>query len=478
MYMIDFYTNIERNMFKEHIVLPLAISSLDGVPSEIDLIIKKDKICYEILCGISYLHSNFIIHRDIKPHNILLMKDLSIKIADFDCVKSYAHPSRYNYTDEVTSLLYRAPEILLNTDKYDVKIDIWSLGCTFFDIYTKNRLFNGTDEYTQLIEIFSIMGKPDKDNWPEALLLPGWRRNLQKYDENKILIKNKLNAAGYLEVYSIISKMLIYRPSDRANIFDILNDTYWDNRIERIKENEHAPSDYISILRKHERYITLMTKRKNTDRNSCIKWMAEVCMTFKLNIRTLMAAIQIFDEIIDNVEHNNSQLLLMACISISADINSLYIPKGHDWRTISNQINLKELSMLKMKILKYIRYDIVFTVSTDFAYEISNKKERSVIKALIIIIQIYTDLCFIYMPYDIYNICTTLYYTYAYNSKKVSLFSYIDVNILRNEIKNVINKGDKLIFDHYVKSNKNSIVLEDIQDILLNYMNNKSFLKM
>ena len=96
--------------------------------------------------GLLHCHQRRIMHRDLKPSNILIGDDENtIKIADFGLARTFGLPLK-SYTHEVVTLWYRAPEILLGSKVYSTAVDIWSLGCIFYELSHKRPLFYGESE--------------------------------------------------------------------------------------------------------------------------------------------------------------------------------------------------------------------------------------------------------------------------------------------------------------------------------------------
>ena len=121
-------------------------------------------IMYQVFLGMYVLHQNSIVHRDIKPNNILLNDSCDLKICDFGFAREVQEVSGGNITEYVVTRYYRAPEIMLNSRKYGTEVDIWSVGCTFFELLDSRILFGGTKNYIQLLDkIIRLLGSPSDE---------------------------------------------------------------------------------------------------------------------------------------------------------------------------------------------------------------------------------------------------------------------------------------------------------------------------
>lgn len=96
--------------------------------------------------GLAFCHARRILHRDLKPQNLLIDKEGNLKLADFGLARAIGLPVR-TYTHEIVTLWYRAPEILLGQKHYSTAVDMWSVGCIFAEMSTSSPLFPGTNRY-------------------------------------------------------------------------------------------------------------------------------------------------------------------------------------------------------------------------------------------------------------------------------------------------------------------------------------------
>ncbi|KAK0394657.1 hypothetical protein QR680_000859 [Steinernema hermaphroditum] len=118
---------------------------------------------YQTLRGLKYLHSVGIVHRDLKPSNLLVNGDCLLKIADFGmarCAEQCIQEEGNFMTQYVATRWYRAPELLFSLLEYDVKVDIWSVGCIFAEMIMRRQLFPGKDAISQVKMIVFYLGTP------------------------------------------------------------------------------------------------------------------------------------------------------------------------------------------------------------------------------------------------------------------------------------------------------------------------------
>ncbi|RKO94901.1 Pkinase-domain-containing protein, partial [Caulochytrium protostelioides] len=121
---------------------------------------------YQICRGLKYIHSAQVLHRDLKPGNLLVNADCELKICDFGLARGFsAQPDSHAgfMTEYVATRWYRAPEIMLSFRSYTKAIDMWSIGCIFAELLGGKPLFKGRDYVDQLNQILAVLGTPDDE---------------------------------------------------------------------------------------------------------------------------------------------------------------------------------------------------------------------------------------------------------------------------------------------------------------------------
>ncbi|XP_043507205.1 serine/threonine-protein kinase dyf-5 isoform X2 [Frieseomelitta varia] len=187
-------------------------------------------IVYQVLQGLAFMHKHGFFHRDMKPENLLCMGPELVKIADFGLAREIR--SRPPYTDYVSTRWYRAPEVLLHSTTYNSPIDIWAVGCIMAELYTFRPLFPGKSEIDEIFKICSVIGSPEKDDWPEGYQLaaamnfkfPNFSRT-----SLSVLIPNASQEAVIL-----MEDMLQWNPIKRPTAQQSLRYPYFQTNMPRI----------------------------------------------------------------------------------------------------------------------------------------------------------------------------------------------------------------------------------------------------
>ncbi|KAJ8704694.1 hypothetical protein PYW07_011882 [Mythimna separata] len=179
----------------------------------------SQSMSFDILSGIDFLHSHRIVHRDLKPHNLLVSCSGRVKLADFGLAKTY--DTDMKLTSVVVTLWYRPPEVLLGTS-YNTAVDVWSAGCVLAQLHTRKPLLPGASDSDQLHEIFRLIGRPSRQEWPEnvSIMLDSFPA-YQPQDLAEVIPRIHPHAL------ELIKGMLIFDPAKRLTALDCLEHPYF-----------------------------------------------------------------------------------------------------------------------------------------------------------------------------------------------------------------------------------------------------------
>jgi len=183
---------------------------------------------FQLCRGIEFCHANRVLHRDLKPQNLLIDSKLRLKIADFGLARAYSVPVP-KYTHEVITVWYRPLEILLGSQLYSVPVDIWSTGCIIAEMATGNPLFSGDSEIDTIFKIFQKLGTPTTEQWPGVADLPDFKPTFPKWQaKGWANIRNTLAQMGNAGI-DLLDKLMVYDPRKRISARRALQHPYFED---------------------------------------------------------------------------------------------------------------------------------------------------------------------------------------------------------------------------------------------------------
>ena len=179
----------------------------------------------DLLRGTAFCHENRVLHRDLKPQNLLINTKGQLKLADFGLARAFGIPVN-TFSNEVVTLWYRAPDVLLGSRTYNTSIDIWSAGCIMAEMYTGRPLFPGTTNEDQLQKIFRLMGTPSERTWPGISQLPEYKGNFPNYATQSLhILLPQIDNLGL----DLIGKLLQLRPENRISAQEALRHPWFND---------------------------------------------------------------------------------------------------------------------------------------------------------------------------------------------------------------------------------------------------------
>ncbi|TEB36700.1 Pkinase-domain-containing protein [Coprinellus micaceus] len=205
---------------------------LEFLDSDLEMIIKDRSLVFlpsdikswvaMTFRGLEFCHRNWILHRDLKPNNLLIASDGHLKLADFGLAREYADPG-YKMTHEVITRWYRPPELLYGAKYYGSAVDIWSVGCIFAELMLRIPYLPGGSDIDQLKTIFRALGSPTEEEWPGHTKLPNYV-TVGQFPKPPL---RDLFTAASADALNLLNKCLIYEPRKRITAKEALHHPYF-----------------------------------------------------------------------------------------------------------------------------------------------------------------------------------------------------------------------------------------------------------
>ncbi|KAF6203293.1 hypothetical protein GE061_003711 [Apolygus lucorum] len=192
-------------------------------------------LLFQLLRGLAYCHHRRVLHRDVKPQNLLISEIGELKLADFGLARAKSVPS-HTYSHEVVTLWYRPPDVLLGSTTYSTSLDMWGVGCIFLEMITGFPTFPGVREVDdQLDKIFKILGTPTEETWEGVSSLPGYSNHLPYKGKKKLGLAFP-RLYDIVEGENIATAFLQLDPDKRIGAEDALRHKYFSSLPKKLYE--------------------------------------------------------------------------------------------------------------------------------------------------------------------------------------------------------------------------------------------------
>ncbi|CAA0838650.1 Cyclin-dependent kinase D-3 [Striga hermonthica] len=208
-----------------HLVFEFMETDLEAVIRDRNIFLSPADIKSYIqmtLKGLAFCHKKWVLHRDMKPNNLLIGPGGQLKLADFGLARIFGSPDR-RFTHQVFARWYRAPELLFGAKQYGPGVDVWAAACIFAELLLRRPFLQGNTDMDQLGKIFGVFGTPKRSQWPDMVYLPDYL----EYQYAPAQPLRTLFPTASDDALDLLGKMFMYDPKARISAQQALEHRYF-----------------------------------------------------------------------------------------------------------------------------------------------------------------------------------------------------------------------------------------------------------
>ncbi len=316
-------------------------------------------IIRQLLNGLYQMYNRDIMHRDIKPGNILidyeysretnsLLSEPRCYLADFGLSRQFPCDKKFTdgmLTKEVYTGIYRPPELFFDDYHYNDNADIWALGLTIIEYFTGKDMFVDDNDEQILNQILLDLNKPLAPSPNNKLKLQ--KGEIHDYIAFDRFMEKNMSPFHYdlipKETTILLSQMLQVNPDDRAHISQLIqNPTICDYK----STIDRGPIRGTSI---NTRMMIIV-----------VLWIIDISKMFKLKIRTVLGALDMLQRIVANysIERSDLQLTSIGCVSLMSKLNEIYSPEINDYIFVAEDFEAQQIKDSELIVLEQMNYMI------------------------------------------------------------------------------------------------------------------------
>ncbi|CAN4127342.1 unnamed protein product [Withania somnifera] len=247
-----------------HLVFEFMETDLEAVIRDRNIFLSPADIKSYIqmtLKGLTFCHKKWVLHRDMKPNNLLIGPHGQLKLADFGLARIFGSPDR-RFTHQVFARWYRAPELLFGAKQYGPGVDVWAAACIFAELLLRRPFLQGNSDIDQLGKIFAAFGTPKPLQWHDMVYLPDYVE--YQYVPGQPL--KTLFPMATEDCLDLLSKMFTYDPKARISAQQALEhrtSTYGTSSASKTSPKRDAANPKMSDFNQHDGPLVLSPPRKS-----------------------------------------------------------------------------------------------------------------------------------------------------------------------------------------------------------------------